>query len=426
MTGTGLLPSPPTVGMAAWLRSVPHALRDLASGRTRCHAEHVGQVLRMSDGRTYVPFRHTRKAKSGWSQTAPAAVLQPRFHLTALAPGRRHLHALFRVVCIATTPLFVGLRGFRSKLWMVNPATGDFAGLYEWDDADSARAYADGLNRILRALSAPSSVSYELVEGQTVDDYLVANAGEGTTFDATTAVRPPVSSCAVGDAIDGLVLMVPTVLGAPILRRLYNRWGTTKGESVATMPGDELIARPDLTSTRAITIGSPPEEVWRWLVQIGQGRGGLYSYDALENAVGCQIHSVDAVVEELQDLALGDLVRLGPHGYPAFEVVALDPSRALVLRSRSNDGARPACDDDSPGATWTWTLTPRGRSRTRLVSRQRIRYPARQSVMWHIVEPIGFVMERRMLRGIAARAEHAAIVHDLSRHRTRRPPAKAS
>ena len=140
MTGTGLLPSPPTVGVGAWLRSVPRALRDLASGRTRCHAEHVGEVLRMSDGRTYVLFRHTRKAKSGWSRTAPAAVLQPRFHLAALAPGRRHLHALFRVVCIVTTPLFVGLRGFRSKLWMVDPATGDFAGLYEWDDADPARS----------------------------------------------------------------------------------------------------------------------------------------------------------------------------------------------------------------------------------------------------------------------------------------------
>jgi hypothetical protein len=235
-----------------------------------------------------------------------------------------------------------------------------------------------------------------------------SHAGDGVTVDVTVPARSVGSCRAVVEAVEGLALMVPTVVGAPILRRLYNRWGTTKGECTAAMPGDELITSADLTSTRAITIDSPPDEVWRWLVQIGQGRGGLYTYDALENALGCRIHSVDAVVEELQDLAVGDVVRLGPDGYPAFDVVALDPGRALVLRSRSNEGARSAGGHDELVSTWTWTLTPRGRRRTRLVSRQRIRYPARQSLMWHIVEPIGFVMERHMLRGLAARAERAA------------------
>jgi hypothetical protein len=185
-----------------------------------------------------------------------------------------------------------------------------------------------------------------------------------------------VSWYALGDAIKGIALMVPTVVGAPVLRQLYNRWGATKGELVAAMPGDELITSPDLISTRAITIESPLDEVWRWLVQIGQGRGGLYSYDALENAVGCRIHSVDTVVEELQDLEVGDVVRLGPDGYPAFDVVGVDPRRALVLRSRPSSGARPV-DGDGLVSTWAWTLKPRGPRRTRLVSRQRIRYPAR-------------------------------------------------
>ena len=87
-------------------------------------------------------------------------MIQPRFHLEPLPPRWRRLHALFRVVCIVTTPFFVGLPGFRSKLWMVDPATGD--------DATTARAYAEGLSRVLRLLSAPGSVSYELVEGTTV------------------------------------------------------------------------------------------------------------------------------------------------------------------------------------------------------------------------------------------------------------------
>jgi hypothetical protein len=84
----------------------------------------------MSDGRAYVPFRHTRKGPAFWSDEQPPAVLQPRFHLGPLPARRRRLHRLFRVVCIITTPFFVGLPGFRSKLWMVDPATGDFAGLY--------------------------------------------------------------------------------------------------------------------------------------------------------------------------------------------------------------------------------------------------------------------------------------------------------
>jgi hypothetical protein len=165
-------PEPQTVGPAAWVRSVPAAIADLLTGRTHCYAEHLGRPLQMSDGRTYVPFRNTRKAAAAWSTDHPPVILQPRFHLEVLRPGRRRLHALFRVVCIVTTPFFVGLPGFRSKLWMVDPSTGDFAGLYEWDDAATARAYAEGLAKVLRLLSTPGSVSYELAEGVDLDDYL--------------------------------------------------------------------------------------------------------------------------------------------------------------------------------------------------------------------------------------------------------------
>jgi hypothetical protein len=105
-------------------------------------------------------------------------VLQPRFHLAVLPARRRRLHALFRVVCIVTTPFFVGLPGFRSKLWMVDPATGDFAGLYEWNDAEGAVAYAEGLARVLRMLSTRGSVTYEVVPDLTVAAYLVAHEAD--------------------------------------------------------------------------------------------------------------------------------------------------------------------------------------------------------------------------------------------------------
>jgi hypothetical protein len=212
--------------------------------------------------------------------------------------------------------------------------------------------------------------------------------------------------------MDAVLLMVPTIVGAPLLRHAYNRWGTTKGEGRGRMPGDELIEVPKLVSTRSITIDAPPEEVWRWLVQIGQGRGGLYSYDALENAIGCDIHSAERIVEELQDLEVGDFVRLGPDSYPAFRVDSLEPSRSLVLvgvdPTTHEAPPMPVTDDATTAATWSWQLTRKGNgSRTRLVTRQRTTFPGAQSVLWHVVEPISFVMMRRMLLGIKQRAERS-------------------
>lgn len=163
---------PTSIGPWAWVRSLPAAIRDLCTRRTRCCSALVGETLRMSDGRTYIVFRHTRKTATHWAASYQPAVLQPRFHLRCMGPRRHRLHALFRVVCIVTTPFFVGIRGFRSKLWMVDPDTGDFAGLYEWDDAPTAEAYAEGLSKVLRLLSVPGSVRYELQPNCTVDEYL--------------------------------------------------------------------------------------------------------------------------------------------------------------------------------------------------------------------------------------------------------------
>ena len=78
-----------------------------------------------------------------------------------------------------------------------------------------------------------------------------------------------------------------------VLRRWHLRWRATDAEVGATLPGDDLLPAADLTATRTIAIDAPAGEVWPWLAQMGQGRGGLYSYDFLENAVArCDMHSV--------------------------------------------------------------------------------------------------------------------------------------
>ena len=97
-----------------------------------------------------------------------------------------------------------------------------------------------------------------------------------------------------------------------LARRWQLRWGATAQELAGPLPGDELIAKPDLTATRALTVRAPAARVWPWIAQLGQGRGGLYSYDFLENLIGCNIHSTDRVVPEWQDVKAGDQVGLHP------------------------------------------------------------------------------------------------------------------
>lgn len=200
-------------------------------------------------------------------------------------------------------------------------------------------------------------------------------------------------------------------LGAPLLRRWYNRWGATNRETVEHLAGDELVPEPKLGYTRAVSIDAPPEEVWRWLIQFGQGRGGFYSYDALENLVGCKIQSADRILPEYQHLERHDLIRSGPGSRASWEVIDVDPPHHLVLM-----GADPSTKRAPPvltripesgyaASTWQWVLRRLPQGGTRLIVRQRLTYSPSQRVLWRVVEPINFVMERAMLRGIARRAE---------------------
>jgi hypothetical protein len=190
--------------------------------------------------------------------------------------------------------------------------------------------------------------------------------------------------------------------GLAVRPRLLN-WGATDQESEVPLLGDALIAVPDLVATRAITIRASADQVWPWIAQLGQGRGGFYSYDFLENLVGCDIHSVDRIVSEWQDVAVGDEVKLFPEG--PLEVAALEAGRALVVRGGVPMGKTPPPYD----FTWAFALRERPDGATRLLVRERYGY----SRWWAplLVEPAAaasFVMTRKMLRGIRDRAEHGA------------------
>ena len=76
----------------------------------------------------------------------------------------------------------------------------------------------------------------------------------------------------------------PWFLTAPLCRRWHLHWGAIDAEVAAAMPGDELVPEPSFSATWAITIQAPPELVWPWIVQLGTGRAGFYSYDLFDNA----------------------------------------------------------------------------------------------------------------------------------------------
>jgi hypothetical protein len=193
-------------------------------------------------------------------------------------------------------------------------------------------------------------------------------------------------------------------VGAAVARKRMLQWGSTPEERTMSLPGDELVAHADATATRAVTIAAPVADVWPWIVQLGQGRGGLYSYDFLENLVGCEMHSADHVAPEWQSLAVGDHVRLHPE--VALEVAVLEPGQALVLRGGVPMGSMPPPYDFS----WAFVLLGGPPDAARLVVRERYGYSRRWSAL--LVEPVqvvSFVMSRRMLRGIRERAERGGI-----------------
>jgi len=205
----------------------------------------------------------------------------------------------------------------------------------------------------------------------------------------------------------GRAVALGAVLGAvaalPLLRGWAMTYGATDAELVATLPGDDVVPRASTVATRAITIAAEPEDVWPWLVQLGQGRGGFYSYDWLENAVGLGIHSADRIEPRWQALAVGDLVHLAEE--VALRAVVVEPGRALVLQGAVAPGDGPPPYD----FTWAFVLAARPFGMTRLVVRERYGYTRRFASL--IVEPaqaVSFLMTTRMLRGIRDRAERTA------------------
>ena len=191
----------------------------------------------------------------------------------------------------------------------------------------------------------------------------------------------------VGDA-----LRLTGVVAADVVTRRPVR--PLADEAVRALPGDELVAEPKLRWQHAITIRACPADVWPWLVQMGCGRAGWYSYDGLDNS---GVPSADRIVPELQQVQVGDIFPIRPQDEETFVVRLVEAERALVI------------GDAAGGMSWAFVLEPVDDKTTRLITRVRATYDGAAlglffKVFWH---PAHFAMERRQLLNLKRRVEVA-------------------
>jgi hypothetical protein len=186
-------------------------------------------------------------------------------------------------------------------------------------------------------------------------------------------------------------------------RRFYRNWGTTKEECRMPLAGDRYLDGPVVQTTEAVWIDAPAESVWPWLVQIGQDRGGVYTFEAVESLAGLHYRSADRIHPEWQELAPGDSVRLVPRGWLglrdgiALQVVHVDDHESIVLRTPSQD---------MWDAVWSFHAIPHWDNRCRLIVRirTRLRRPG-QVFVDEFVGPVQAFVIRGMLLGIKRRAQ---------------------
>jgi hypothetical protein len=190
-------------------------------------------------------------------------------------------------------------------------------------------------------------------------------------------------------------------------RRYYRNWGTTKEECRMRLQGDELVGNPFDQTTEGIWINASASSVWPWLVQMGQDRGGLYSYETLENFVGLDYQNADRVHPEWQHLAPGDQIRLAPKGWMgvrkglAMHVLDVIDQQCIVLGAAS--AGQPS------DVVWSFHLIPHWEDRCRLLirTRTRLRHPG-EVIITELLGPAKAFLTRGILLGIKRRAEGLA------------------
>jgi len=197
--------------------------------------------------------------------------------------------------------------------------------------------------------------------------------------------------------VTGTLLVIVIVVATFALLRPWTRtWGATEAEVERTLPGDELIERVPSDWTHGATIDAPPEEVWPWIAQIGDDRGGFYSYTFVENLMmGEEVyHNANRILPQFQNPQPGEGMIVD-----SLQVYDVEPGKWLIAVVKSGV--------EGFDWVWLWHVEPMGTNQTRLLVRQAMRLPLEASnPLVSMVTDLGaFVMEWRMIEGLKLRAE---------------------
>jgi hypothetical protein len=198
---------------------------------------------------------------------------------------------------------------------------------------------------------------------------------------------------------------------AAVVRPRTLKWGSTWREQSRVWAGDEFMPEPLTQSTRVITIHAPAERVWPWIAQIGQDRGGFYSYTPLENIVGAEMKNAEEIHQEWQHRNVGDKVWLATpsrfDGKAHLIVARWIPERLMVLVAPP-DWDRIAAGEPAEHMVWSFIVEPISPKSCRLIVRS-LGGPnpttAGKLANYMFWEPAHFIMERGMMLGIKTRVE---------------------
>lgn len=211
------------------------------------------------------------------------------------------------------------------------------------------------------------------------------------------------------EGIQGAGFMAFQMIFWPLTLKRRNRWGATDEEINTVLPGDDLVPTPKVGYTHAISIKRSKDQVWPWLVQLGQGRGGFYSYQWLENIIGCQIYNADEIFPEYQEMEQFTGIKLHP-SMPEIPIKSYKPQEYILLHGDSHfDQINNSGNKNFLNVTWLFHLSEVGPEHSRLISRWRADFPntfaAKMGYGAPITGSMAHVMDVKMLKGIKHRVE---------------------
>ena len=215
-------------------------------------------------------------------------------------------------------------------------------------------------------------------------------------------------SAGVLAAFEGTALFLWNLIATPFIGRRRRSWGTVGSEATDPLPGDELVPHPKWSYTLGITIDAPSEAVWPWIAQIGQGRGGFYTYQTLENMVGCRITNTTEILPDHQHPAVGDDIYLHWDA-PPLRIETVDPPTALVLFGSPADIGS---EEIWGMSTWQFVVRPQPDGGSRFLTRGHYDYASNRKSRLVFgpfpMEVITYVMSRKMMLEMKRLAERGA------------------